>query len=162
MTAPAQFTSAGYDCETPALLMVRVRGLPVPQGSMKTTGRPGGRAVLVHSNAAKLKPWRLQLQAEFEAALPEDHVPTPHVPYMLMASFTLPKPMSAPKRRRVFPWSTPDLDKLLRAVGDALEASGAIRNDAQIIETHGVKVYPGEGGWSLPVPGAFIGLWRVL
>jgi Holliday junction resolvase RusA-like endonuclease len=43
----------------------------------------------------------------------------------------------------------PDLDKLLRGIGDALQISGVISNDGQIVSIEAHKVYsevPGDNG----------------
>src|SRR5690242_15255728 len=71
--------------------------------------------------------------------------------------FTLPKPKSAPKKRRTWPDRAPDLSKLARATEDALNDVGAWEDDARVIEYRRLaKVYPGEDRDALPVPGAVI------
>lgn len=61
-------------------------------------------------------------------------------PVKLAVSFTLPRPKSAPKWR-LWPDKKPDLDKLVRAIGDALTQSGAISDDAQIVLLSADKQY---------------------
>lgn len=128
-----------------------VRGVPVPQGSIRHLGR--GRPA-VHSNAKTLEPWRKTVQWAAEEALGTTGPITG--PVRVEMTFTVPKPLSAPKRRRTWPTARPDVDKLVRAVGDALTAAGAWHDDAQIVELTARKVYPGEGHDALPVPGAVI------
>jgi crossover junction endodeoxyribonuclease RusA len=53
--------------------------------------------------------------------------------------FQLQKPESA---KRDYPTVPPDLDKLQRAIGDALSIdAGYIKDDAQIVEWHATKQY---------------------
>jgi Holliday junction resolvase RusA-like endonuclease len=139
-------------------LGVAVRGAPVSQGSMKSLGPK----VMVHSNAKHLKPWRAQIQDAIEDEMAMIGMAAPlDEPVKVEVTFTMKKPMSAPKRRRIFPVSAPDVDKLLRAVLDALTASGVIRDDSRVVETVARKVFPGEHMFSLPTPGAIIWLSRI-
>lgn len=144
-------------------LRIEVRGVPVPQGSIRSlgTGRPS-----IHSNARRLLPWRERVQAVFEAAMRNVAVQEsgrfPLVgPVAVDATFTMPKPKSAPKRRRTFPTPRPDVDKLLRAVFDAMQAAGVVKDDAQVIDVSARKVYPDEAPQALPVPGLFLFVFTV-
>ena len=131
------------------LVEVAVRGNPVGQGNIRSLGK--GRPS-VHANAATLKPWRQQIQAAVEDALDWDT--TPNVgPVLVDATFTVKKPVAAPKRRRTFPVTRPDIDHYIRAVLDAVGAAGLWRDDSQVVEVHARKVYPGEHPWSLQTPG---------
>jgi crossover junction endodeoxyribonuclease RusA len=58
--------------------------------------------------------------------------------------FGLPKPKSAPKRRRVWPDKRPDLDKLIRAVLDAL-TQVIFADDSQVVEIRATKDYVAPG-----------------
>ncbi|MGO3884713.1 MAG: RusA family crossover junction endodeoxyribonuclease [Mycetocola sp.] len=105
-----------------------VPGVPVPQGSMKGYV-VGGRAVLVHNNAEKLKPWRAQVAKAAREAMFGRPVIDQHVPVTVGMVFVLPRPKTV---RRPLHVVKPDLDKLQRAIGDAL--TGVIyTDDAQII-----------------------------
>jgi Holliday junction resolvase RusA-like endonuclease len=107
-------------------LSFRVLGVPVPQGSKKGYV-VGGRAVLVESNKA-LMPWRDSVAA---AAL-EAHQGGPMEGALHCdLHFRMPRPKTA-RKSMVFHATRPDLDKLTRAVFDALTISGVIRDDAQI------------------------------
>lgn len=55
-------------------------------------------------------------------------------PVDLTVTFYLPRPRSAP-RRVLFPATKPDLDKLTRAVGDALKGI-AYTEDSRIVDLH--------------------------
>jgi Holliday junction resolvase RusA-like endonuclease len=73
------------------------------------------------------------------------------------AVFTLRRPSSAPKRRRVWPVNarSGDLDKLVRGVLDPLHGF-VFTDDAQVVSIAAAKVYPGEGDDALPSPGVVI------
>lgn len=127
-------------------LTVFADGVPVPQGSMISNGPGRG---MRHSNASKLKPWRYQV-----VSLLARHVPPgwdSSAPITVTATFRLPRPQghygtgrnanqlkaSAPE----FHVTKPDLDKLQRAIGDAIEASGLVRGDQQITSWNVAKRY---------------------
>jgi len=77
-------------------------------------------------------------------------------PVSVCMVFTLPKPKSAPKKRRTWPDRTPDLSKLVRSTEDALTSAGVWEDDARVIRCEASKVYPGEGTDALHIPGAVI------
>ena len=116
-------------------------GDPVPQGSMSVFR---GRAV--HSNSAKLKQWRnLIHEAAKEAGL------TPQLePANVDLTFYLARPRSV---KREEPTVKPDLDKLVRAVLDALTGVG-YNDDAQVTRLVARKTYGSK-------PGVFIALGPV-
>ena len=153
---------AGYQLTGPHLA-VEVRGLPVPQGSIRSlgAGRPS-----IHSNAKRLLPWREAVQHALQDAmthpLPASLLFPLGGPVAVAAVFTMRKPKSAPKRRRTFPTPRPDVDKLLRTVFDAMQAAGVVRDDAQVIDVHASKVFPDEAPGALPVPGLFLSVFTVL
>lgn len=122
-------------------LVVTVLGTPVPQGSMRAVGR--GR--ILHNNAEKLRPWRdtvaWHVREECLAAGLNEPI---EGPVMVAATFVLPRPKSAPKARWA-PDRKPDIDKLLRALLDAVVAGGAVVDDAQIVKVQMSKVYPQDG-----------------
>lgn len=117
-------------------LTVTVPGVPAPQGSMKSYG--AGRP-MVHSNADVLLPWRAAVVAEVRQQMDRGGDWPLTGPVALSVTFYLPRPKSAAKR----PWPhvKPDVDKLARACGDALTASGAIGDDAQIVTLSATKLY---------------------
>ena len=109
------------------LLDVYVHGDPKAQGSMTHIGK--GR--MIHKPdlirwrdniTATLKEW---VGSHFGAWEPIDE------PVTIKADFWLPRP----KRPRFDePATALDLDKLQRAVGDALEQATVLRNDARIVQ----------------------------
>lgn len=108
-----------------------VPGQPIPQGSMRHVG--GGRIV---SKNPKLKKWRERI-----AAIVNDQVGAPGYtePVSVTVVFQLQKPASV---KRDYPTVPPDLDKLQRAVGDALSIdAGYLKDDAQIVEWNALKCY---------------------
>lgn len=114
-----------------------VSGTPVPQGS-KSLSRFG---VMYEANKA-LKPWRERVTA---AALWCAPVELMEGPLVLAVAFAMPRPKTV---KREFPSVKPDLDKLTRAIGDAL--SGVVyKDDAQIIRLDAIKFYD-------DIPGAHI------
>ena len=117
-----------------------VLGVPAPQGSKRHVGR----GVLVESSKA-LGPWRDAVAwAARDAALRHGVTAPLDGPLRLRVEFRFPLPKARPKRVREVgrAWKTTqiDLDKCVRAVGDALTDSGLIADDARICEVHATKV----------------------
>lgn len=136
-------------------LEIIVYGMPGPQGSKKLVGfTKSGRGLLVESSK-KVKPWREAVHAAAlavrQGAEPLDCALT------VRMVFTMPKPQSAPKRRKTWPMKTPDLSKLIRSTEDALTSSGIWRDDARVVEyTRCAKVFPDEDRDALEAPGVRI------
>lgn len=131
-------------------LVVTVFGRPITQGS-KTRTRWGMR----DDNGDRLRPWR---EAVKTAALDAMEGRTRlEGPVSLSVTFTFDLPKSAPKTRRVWPItrSSGDLDKLVRAAGDALTDAGVWRDDSQVVRLAAEKVHVGDPG-SLHIPGACV------
>lgn len=128
-------------------LAVAVEGVPVPQGSMIRT-----QFAVRHSNADAIALYRSQVGVAVRDAAERQGVLLPlEGPLMLSATFVLPRPKSAPKRR-VWPSSRPDTDKLIRALGDSLTQCGAWADDAQVVELIAGKRYTGQDP-AMPLPG---------
>lgn len=112
-------------------LSFRVAGNAAAQGSMRSVGN--GRMV---SMSKKLPGWRKAVIAAAQDAAgpgwePLDGPLTVHLHVFLAR----PKTTKYPG----VPAGTPDLDKLQRAVGDALTLAGAISDDARIVSWHAHK-----------------------
>lgn len=146
------------------MIKLRVYGTPVPQGStrafaVRKGGRPTG-AVVVTGDNPKTKSWRAAIVDAALAAIRDaahdpgrDGVTEEHAGQALAVTlvFTLPRPAghfgsgknagqvkpSAPP----FPVAKPDLDKLCRAVLDALTDAGVWRDDSQVASLTAAKVY---------------------
>lgn len=108
-----------------------VIGEPIPQGS-KTVAGGGGKVWLRDSNAKKLKPWRDALAEGTDFGVTFD------VPVRVTATFWLTRPKTV---RRQYPGVKPDLDKLMRSLGDGMTAGGLISDDSIIVDQNLKKRY---------------------
>lgn len=124
-------------------LEVHVPGAPIPQGSMNAYKR-GTRIVMVHAKGQHLQRWRHQVHNTMLKESYLRNVPLPiDCPVSIKVSFVLPRP----KRPRFFlPAVKPDLDKLQRAIGDALSGGNPpiIKDDSRIVKWAVSKVYETE------------------
>lgn len=137
-------------------LLLRVPGRPAPQGSKRHVG--GG--VMIESSK-HVKPWREDVRQA--ALLLGRKGPPLDGPLAVRMVFTVAKPKSAPKTRRTWPATMPDLSKLIRATEDALTSAGLWKDDARVVEyDRAAKVYPGEDPEALDVPGALIAVRLVV
>jgi crossover junction endodeoxyribonuclease RusA len=118
-------------------LVVRVPGIPVPQGSLRALG--AGRPT-VHANAAALKPWRATVIAHLQDEMHHAGDWPLDGPVSVRLTFVLPRPKSAPKSR-TWPDKKPDIDRLTRAALDSLTQSGAVHDDAQVCHLEALKAY---------------------
>lgn len=116
-------------------VVLEVYGIPEPQGN-KTGFVRGNRVVMVEGRRpdarARFKSWRegvtaaaREWQAEHKAVLLDE-------PCRLRLVFRMPKPKSASKQR-IWPDTRPDVDKLTRAVMDAITGV-LITNDSRVCE----------------------------
>src|SRR5262249_9551158 len=112
-----------------------VYGTPVPQGSTKAFTPKGWKRPVLTSDNARLKSWRQLVAEAAHLALLEQ----PAVDRQLLLdavtltiTFALPRPLSLPKRITAHT-KKPDLDKLVRAVADAVTGI-LFRDDAQIVQ----------------------------
>lgn len=126
---------------------VWVGGAPVPQGSMIGRQLPNGRIVVVPQTPAPLKAWRKAIGMIGGTTLPKLTGPV-----VVQLHFRLARGRTV---TRDLPTVTPDLDKLSRAVLDALTGI-AWEDDAQVVELHARKTYSDDG------PGVWIRVGRVL
>jgi crossover junction endodeoxyribonuclease RusA len=115
-----------------------VPGLARPQGSMRAVQRHG-RVQTFHANKDELLAWRGAVTAH-AADLWGDEAPLDEA-VTLSCDFWLPRPPSV--KRRLHPDRAPDLDKLVRAVGDALTGI-VFTDDARIVRTYAAKHYSDE------------------
>ena len=115
-----------------AEVSLSVTGNPASQGSHAIMN---GRIVQV--NSSKHKAWRKAIVQEAIAILPDDWQPIDE-PCELIVNFYMPKPASV---KRSLPTVSPDLDKLIRAVGDSLTDSGIVIDDSRIVRISARKLY---------------------
>lgn len=107
-----------------------VEGIPAPQGSKRHVGR--GRMI---ESSKKVAPWRKQVANESRK-----HFDKPiNAPTCISILFVMPRPKSWGRKRQDPMVQRPDLDKLVRAVCDALTGV-AIDDDSQITRIHAMKV----------------------
>ena len=140
-------------------LNLHVPGIPVPQGSMRLV--QGGRR-MIHSNHEKLRQWRVQVGHAAMAEMGHARVrgepwPAPG-PVGLAVTFNFQRPAGHHINRKltnplraVAPrehYVKPDLDKLVRAIGDALTDAGVILDDSQITVLHAVKRWTTEAPYA--------------
>ncbi len=124
---------------TDRMISFQVHGLPIPQGSTRVwmvKGRP-----ITTSSAKGLSAWRRLVADVAQHYAPQQPW---EGPVGIDLHFGLPKPKSAPKTRRVWPDKRPDLDKLTRAVLDALTYV-VFADDSQVIEIRASKDYGAPG-----------------
>jgi Holliday junction resolvase RusA-like endonuclease len=112
--------------------------------SLSVTGDPasqGSHAIMqgriVQVNSKKHKAWRNAITQTALATLPSDWEPIDE-PCELIVNFYMPKPASV---KRSLPTVSPDLDKLIRAVGDSLTDSGVVVDDSRIVRISARKLY---------------------
>ena len=125
-----------------------VEGRPVPQGSMVASyNKKQGVAHVHHQQGEALAMWRglIRVAARAEGIKPSA------LPVRLTVQFGMPRPKAqmklqggryVPKAEHYYarPATAPDIDKLLRAVCDALTGI-AYADDSQIVEVMVSKVY---------------------
>lgn len=109
-------------------------GTPRPQGSKRHVGR----GIMVE--ASDVKPWRKAItEAVYRAWVATGDERQFTEPVVVWATFFLPRPKSV---KRLLPSVPPDLDKLCRALGDALSVdSKALADDSLIVKWVASKVY---------------------
>ena len=124
-----------------------VMGTPVPEGSMKampyikkTTGRMGVN--MIHQSN-KLLPWRDSISQYILETNPEfkEYMPYPKgTPVMISLTFNILRPKSVSSKKRPEVTVKPDLDKLTRAVIDAMTGI-MYDDDCQVIHILAKKQY---------------------
>jgi len=121
-----------------------VHGVPAPQGSHRAFV-VAGKARITEGNSGNHALWRNQVTLAALNALEACEITEPlDGPLELDVLFRFPMPKSRAKWQRnlgYIPKSTaPDLDKLVRTVGDSLTAGGVITDDARITSIFAQKV----------------------
>ena len=116
-------------------VIVRVTGEPIGQGNIRHLGK--GRPA-VHQNAKRLKPWREAITAQTRAQMAEQKIAPFDGPVNLFAVFWMPRGKTVKREQHTV---RPDIDHLGRALCDAITASGAVRDDSQIITMTLHKAY---------------------
>ncbi len=118
-------------------LTITVLGVPVPQGSKKGFARGKG-VQIVDDNADVLKPWRKKVRMAAKFVLADRPGIPKQVPAFAHLSFYMPRPASV---KRLRPSVKPDVDKLTRAIFDALTDAGVWTDDGQVVDQSAHKYY---------------------
>jgi crossover junction endodeoxyribonuclease RusA len=126
-------------------LRIVAHGSPAAQGSKKAFIR-GKKIALVEMNE-KLPGWRAAVEAAARLAAGPTWAPI-DAAVSIRGEIRLRKPKTT--KYPDAPAGAPDLDKLQRAIGDALTKSNVIKDDARIVHWNIRKV------WADNVPGADI------
>jgi len=119
------------------MIAFTVDGTPAPKGSTRAfvvRGRP-----VVTEDNARTRPWAALVRDAARTSVGPTIAFPRGVPVRLAATFRLPRPVSLPKRVTTAT-KKPDLDKLARAIKDAL--TGVVwQDDSQVVAVEAVKTY---------------------
>jgi len=83
-------------------------------------------------SSKKAPAWRMDVRV---ALMDDENQPKAYFdgPVHIELEFVMPRPLSAPKRSTPPAVKKPDLDKLQRAVFDAISSAGVWRDDSQVV-----------------------------
>ncbi|MDU0348310.1 RusA family crossover junction endodeoxyribonuclease [Actinomyces sp. MRS3W] len=150
----------------PPTVAFAVDGMPETEGSTRAFPTQTGGVRVTHTKQAALEEWRARVRAASLAAAVQARWPLGYDgPVEVRATFYLPRPA---RPRFPVPATKPDLDKLERAVGDALAEvrrggyvaqRGLLREDSRIVRWHSAKEYV--DGEVVKSPGAAIAVLPV-
>jgi crossover junction endodeoxyribonuclease RusA len=131
------------------MLWFTAEGVPVPKGSLRHVGN--GRLV----EQTKVKPWMSRIRKAALEAGQRQGVSRIDVPVAVTVTFTFTRPKSAQNRLYPHMRSVGDIDKLCRAVLDALQVSkteeGVMDDDSLVVTLIASKVYGDEPGVTVEV-----------
>lgn len=116
-----------------------VHGTPQPQGSTKAFTPKGWTRAVITTDNKRLKPWRQDISALAQEQMKATNQAMALGPVRLTVTFWFAKPKSTPKAV-VWKITRPDLDKIVRGVGDSLTGI-AFKDDCQIVESHSFKSF---------------------
>lgn len=129
------------------MVEITVPGTPVPQGSKRVVPTKQGPRV-AEGNAERLRPWRAAVAAAAAYSMDGDDALTG--PVRVDVVFTFARPLthygtganegSLKASAPLFRGQAPDIDKLLRAVFDALTGI-VFRDDSQVADVTARKLY---------------------
>jgi crossover junction endodeoxyribonuclease RusA len=154
---PRRDTAAGPESrgrdEGPAAapLVVRVSGLPAPQGSKRAfRNQHTGRIQQVESSK-RVKPWRTDVKEAATTAMERSGWQRAEVAVDILITFVFVRPQSHYRTGRnahllrdaapAYPVTAADIDKLARSTLDALTAAGVWRDDKIVAHLDTWKVY---------------------
>jgi len=127
------------------IIAFTVLGEPTPEGSTRAYYiKALDRTVTTHQNKKGLQAWRSRVATEAQRALEgRDWKCDSGSAYSVEVDFVLSRPPSVPEHRRKRPTVKPDIDKLVRAVNDALTGI-LFTDDCQVISMTMSKDYSDE------------------
>ena len=131
----------------PRIVRFSVSGKPEPKGSTRIVplrGRQGARPIITSDNPM-LKSWQYAVRISARALGAQLFTG----PVDVWLVFRLARPKSLPLRF-AHPVRKPDVDKLTRAVLDAITGV-LLRDDAQVVELHARKVFDATPGVDVAV-----------
>jgi crossover junction endodeoxyribonuclease RusA len=128
-------------------LVVFVAGRPAPQGSKHARpiyrGRGDAREftgkVAQVESSKNVGTWRDDVRTALLDEHGQPRCVLGDMPTGVRLEFVMPRPTSTPKRSTPAAIRKPDLDKLVRAVFDAITSSGCIADDARIVQLNASK-----------------------
>lgn len=128
-----------------SILTCTIPGKPEQQGSKRNVGK-----VSIEANK-NLAPWRADAIANLQKAMTEQGLEKFVGPVGVEVTFVYQRPKghygsgshaeTIKATAPLYKTSAPDLDKLQRAVGDALTQAGVLRDDSLIVEWSAVKIW---------------------
>ena len=105
-----------------------VPGNPAPQGSKRYLGR----GISIES-CKRLPGWRADVRSAFIDDAGNPRISLEKKPVIVFLTFVLPRPKSAPKKTTPRATKKPDIDKLSRAILDAVGSAGVWHDDSQVV-----------------------------
>lgn len=133
-------------------ITITVLGEPSPEGSTRAFYlKKLNRTVTTHQNQKSLEAWRNRVATEAQRALEgREWTSDCASAYIVDVDFVLSRPPSVPEHKRLHPIVKPDIDKLVRAINDALTGILFI-DDCQVVSMKVSKDYSDDRR-----PGAYI------
>ena len=112
-----------------------VEGRPAPQGSKDFLGISGSGKARMKESSDYLPAWRAAIELRAVVIATKTRDAPIDVPCELSVEFRFPMTKAnIAKGYKRYPKATmPDLDKLVRAVGDSLQAARLLKDDARIV-----------------------------
>lgn len=118
-------------------IIFTVFGTPRPQGSKRSFPHAKTKEIVMVDDNEKLKSWRQEMAwTAWQHRPPELLI----CPIYVNARFYFSRPMSVSVKKRPHMTTIPDLDKLLRALFDAITGV-IINNDSQVVFVSAHKEY---------------------
>jgi crossover junction endodeoxyribonuclease RusA len=137
-------------------IRLNVLGLAQPKGSTRAfvkKRRDGQMFAATTSDNPKLKDWQQRIATEAQRVR-AGRFASAGVPVAVAATFCLLRPASISAKKRPYPTVAPDVDKLTRALLDAM--TGVLyADDAQVVSVQTYKVYADHG----KPPGVNVKVW---